>query len=233
MDLSGAYQEYQARRADIMNVREDLREFKVAMLKVAALKLAAQEEHFKRLIAIEERRARELNEATRSFEDYREIIMSERTQFPELDLSRIDESLRDAGARVASDRSTPADEYRYATDLFEVLENGGDRVKFYREHPAPSRVRLQRLSRALFQAAAVQARAGTPEYLAELRRAQEAQRYSIVLSSLEARAYETLVNTGVQRLAMLHAGGIKPETIAQLVFQAGQLAGISVIASLQ
>jgi len=92
---------------------------------------------------------------------------------------------------------------------------------------------VQRLARALFQAASVQARAETPEYMAELRRAQEAQRYSIVLSSIEARAYETLVNTGVHRLAMLHAGGIKPEQIAQLVFQAGQLAGISVIASLQ
>ncbi|WP_321473560.1 hypothetical protein [uncultured Paludibaculum sp.] len=228
--LSAAYQEYKTRRDEIAKVRAQLREFRVAMLKVAVLKLTAQEEHFKRLMAIEARRMRELEAAASAFEEYRDIIRCERQQSLDLDLARIDDSLLEAGTRVGNVGSTVADAYRYSSDLQEVLSTGGDTQRFCREHPAPSRLRVQRLARALFQAASVQARAGTPQYLAELRRAQEEQRYSIIQSSLEARAYETLTNTGVRRLAMLYAGGIKPEQIAQLVFQAGQLAGVSVIA---
>ena len=229
--LGEAYQEFKDRRDQIQNVQQELRELRAEMLKIAVLKLVAQEEHLKRLIAIEARRAREIEDAVASFELYRTALMCERQRNSGLDLKRIDDSLRELGQSAASDKSTPSDGYLYTEKRVNVSSD--DQVKFLnfcKGTAAPMRQRLEALARALFQAAAVQTRGATPEYLAELRRAQEQQRYSIVQSSLEARAYETLVETGVRRLALLHAGGIKPSEIAQLVYQAGQLAGVSVIA---
>jgi hypothetical protein len=130
---------------------------------------------------------------------------------------------------TASDKSTPSDEYLYNAKR-ENANSDDDVRTLCKEIPGPARLRLEGLARGLFQAAAVQTRGATPEYLAELRRSQEQQRYSIVQSSLEAQAYETLVEAGVRRLAMLHAGGIKPAEIAQLVYQAGELTGVGVIA---
>ncbi|MEO8125781.1 MAG: hypothetical protein ABJF23_01105 [Bryobacteraceae bacterium] len=200
------------------------------MLKIAVLKLVAEEEHLKRLIGIEERRAREIEDAVLSFEQYQAVMTCERQRDAAIDLKRIDDSLRELGQLAASDKSTPADEYIYSRRLSRALGDDAEIRKLCKEGPGPARLRLDALARALFQAAVVQTRGATPEYLAELRRAQEEQRYSIVQSSLEARAYETLVEAGTRRLALLHAGGIKPAEIAQLVYQAGQLAGIGVIA---
>jgi hypothetical protein len=70
---------------------------------------------------------------------------------------------------------------------------------------------------ALHVATAIAARGSTPANLAEVRVAQEHHRYSIRQSAVMARAYELTVSTGVQRLALYHKGGIKPETIALLI----------------
>ena len=228
--LGEAYQDFKVRQSQIEAVQKELRELKAEMLKIAVLKLAAEEEHLKRLIGIEERRAREIEDAVASFEEYRAVVLCERQRDSAFDLKRIDESLRELGLLAAADKATPADEYIYSRRLFRTLGDEEETLKLCKEGPGPARLRLGAAARALFQAAAVQTRGATPEYLAELRRAQEEQRYSIVQSSLEARAYETLVETGIRRLALLHSGGIKPQEIAQLVYQAGQLTGISVIA---
>ena len=231
--LGTAYQDYKTRRDEITKVKDQLGELKSEMLKITVLKLVAEEEHLGRLVAIEARRACELEDAAESFEEYRDIVICERDRDEGFDLRWIDDSLRELGQSASLDLSNSAPEYLYAAKKGSLGGSGEEKRRAFCKDAVPPRVRLQSLSRALFQAAAVETRGATPEYLAELRRAQEEQRYSIVQSSLEARAYETLVNTGVQRLALLHAGGIKPAQVAQLVFDAGQLAGVSLIAAKQ
>ena len=76
----------------------------------------------------------------------------------------------------------------------------------------------------LFIVAALIARGSTPTRLADLRLVQELHAYSIRKSAVRARAYELTVSTGVQRLALFHAGGIKPTDVAELVFAASNIA---------
>lgn len=76
----------------------------------------------------------------------------------------------------------------------------------------------------LFIVAALIARGSTPTRLADLRLVQEMHAYSIRKSAVRARAYELTVSTGVQRLALFHAGGIKPTDVAELVFAASNIA---------
>jgi hypothetical protein len=77
---------------------------------------------------------------------------------------------------------------------------------------------------ALHTASALMARGDTPERLAEVRVAQEEHLYSIRHSALVARAYELTVSTGVQRLALYHKGGVKPELVAQVIHAAATVA---------
>jgi hypothetical protein len=92
--LGQSYQEFKDRRDQIGNVRQELRELRAEMLKVAVLKLVAEQEHLKRMISIEERRAREIEDAVASFDRYRNAITCERQREPGFDLKRIDDSLR-------------------------------------------------------------------------------------------------------------------------------------------
>lgn len=228
--LGSAYHDYQQRMDDIGKVKQQLRDLQAEMLKIALQKLVAEEEHLQRLLAIEARRAHDLEDAATSFEQYRFALQCEGARNPGLDLMRIDQSLRELGQAAAADSSSASARFLYSSKEAQVFGDPPKHLQFCAAEAQPPGMRAEALARALFQAAAVQDRGNTPELFAELRRAQEQQRYSIVASSLEARAYETLVNTGVRRLAMLHAGGIKPEQVAQLIYQAGQLTGVSVIA---
>ncbi|MEO8126554.1 MAG: hypothetical protein ABJF23_04860 [Bryobacteraceae bacterium] len=72
---------------------------------------------------------------------------------------------------------------------------------------------------------ALAARVATPSRLAESRLAQEERRYAIRRDAIIARSYEAVIGTGAQRLAAYYQGGIRPETLAQLV-QALATAGL-------
>lgn len=82
----------------------------------------------------------------------------------------------------------------------------------------------------LYNAAALAARDTTPKRLASLRLAEEERRYSIRSSAVAARSYETLVASGVERLANYYKGGLKPETLAQIVNAVATLGLIPTIA---
>ena len=86
------------------------------------------------------------------------------------------------------------------------------------------RDRLINIFYVLHLATALAARGSTPEKLASLRTTHEEHRYSIRMSAVRARTYELTVLTGVQRLAMYHQGGIKPEVLAQLLHNISSLA---------
>jgi len=81
-------------------------------------------------------------------------------------------------------------------------------------------------AQALYDAVTLVTRGQTPAGLQALRIAEEEERYSIRASAAEARAYEQLLNSGAQRLALFYSGGIKPETVAQLLFNALSLANL-------
>lgn len=82
----------------------------------------------------------------------------------------------------------------------------------------------------MYNAAALAARDTTPKRLASLRLADEERRYSIRASAVAAQSYETLVSTGVERLATYYKGGIRLETLAQLATALGTLGLIPTIA---
>lgn len=89
---------------------------------------------------------------------------------------------------------------------------------------------LEAMIFALYNAGALVARDTTPKRLASLRLADEQHRYSVRASAVAARSYETLVGTGVQRLATYYQGGIKIESLAQIASAVATLGLIPTIA---
>ncbi|HZT28452.1 MAG TPA: hypothetical protein VFA33_01120 [Bryobacteraceae bacterium] len=79
---------------------------------------------------------------------------------------------------------------------------------------------LDRAVQLPFLAVAIGARWNSAPLVARLREAHEYHRYSIQRSRLEAHAYEVAVGAGAQRLAMFYKGGVRPETIAQILYTA-------------
>jgi len=92
--------------------------------------------------------------------------------------------------------------------------------------PEEARAAVNEQARMLYDAAALASHGETPAALARLRLAQEEERYSIRKSAAEAQAYEDILSTGLRRLALYYAGGLKPEAVAQLLFNALSLANL-------
>ena len=69
----------------------------------------------------------------------------------------------------------------------------------------------------LYGAAALAARDDTPVRLATLRIASEGRAFAIRQSAAAANEYEDTVLNGAQRLALYHKGGLKAQTVAQIV----------------
>jgi hypothetical protein len=89
---------------------------------------------------------------------------------------------------------------------------------------AKDRKRLINVFQMLHLAAALTVRGSTPHKLEQLRTTHEEHRYSIRKSAVRARTYELTVLTGVQRLALYHQGGIRPEVLAQLIHSISSVA---------
>lgn len=92
-------------------------------------------------------------------------------------------------------------------------------------------VKLDFAIQALFDAAAIAARGKMPSELKTLRLAQAEQRYEIRKSQVEARAYEVAISSGTQRLSLFYKGGIRPESISQIVYTAATVAIPAVIST--
>lgn len=84
---------------------------------------------------------------------------------------------------------------------------------------------------ALFDAAAIAARGTMPGNLKTLRLAQAEQRYEIRKSQVEARAYEIAISSGTQRLSLFYKGGIRPESISQIIYTAATVAIPAIIST--
>jgi len=107
-----------------------------------------------------------------------------------------------------------------SNDTKNTLEQTRRTIQSSRDELSEKRKKLAHVLDVLHVAAALSAHGTVPGNLASLRLAQEEHRYSIRKSAVLARAYEVTVATGTQRLALYYKGGIRPETIAQLVHSA-------------
>lgn len=94
-----------------------------------------------------------------------------------------------------------------------------DRIDGTMEKLASARNRdaLERASRVLFACTSLAAEGRLPDRLFRLRLAELEHLRSIQLSAANARVYESVFVGGVDRLALFYQGGIKPETLAQIV----------------
>ena len=97
-------------------------------------------------------------------------------------------------------------------------------IDFSYQSTVDNRDMVADIPQALYTLAALISRGDTPRRLAELRLSTEYQAYSIRKSAVRVRAYELTISTGAKRLALFHKGGIKPETIAELVFAISNVA---------
>ncbi len=79
------------------------------------------------------------------------------------------------------------------------------------------REELDRAVRALYACGALSAEALLPLNLFKLRMAQLQHLKSIQISAANAKIYESVLGGGVERLALFYKGGVKPETVAQLL----------------
>ena len=84
---------------------------------------------------------------------------------------------------------------------------------------------LQQVADLLFVGAALASRGQLPGRLYRLRAAELEHLHSIQSSAANARVYETILGGGVERLALFYQGGIKPETLGQII-QSLSTAGI-------
>ena len=84
---------------------------------------------------------------------------------------------------------------------------------------------LQRAVRILYSCTSLAARGQIPNDLYRVRLAQLEHMKSIQLSAANARVYESVLGGGVERLALFYQGGVRPETLAQVI-QSLSTAGI-------
>jgi hypothetical protein len=85
--------------------------------------------------------------------------------------------------------------------------------------------KISRLLLLLFDSASLAARGDTPLKLASLRAIEEEHRNSIRRSAIVSSSYQSILSSGAARLAQYYKGGLKPETVAQLI-QALSTAGL-------
>ena len=69
----------------------------------------------------------------------------------------------------------------------------------------------------LYNAAALAARNDTPNRIASQRESMEERTHSLRRAAVNSEVFEQVIASGVQRLALYHRGGIKPETLASLI----------------
>lgn len=155
--------------------------------------LRVQEDHAQKLIAIEQRKQKEIAPIRRLLNDVDNGLAGTNNNVPCLS---------------PAERSQP---------IADVLQ---------RKAQANDDICLQFLTFALINAAALTARNDTPVRLAFLRSTMEDRANALRISQARTQQIEELIANGVQRLAIFHKGGIKPENLAQLL-QALATAGIA------
>jgi len=87
------------------------------------------------------------------------------------------------------------------------------------------KLNLGEMLATLYSAGALAARGNTAQRLALYRETLEARAHSLRRASVLAAMHERIVANGAQRLALYYKGGVKPESLAQLI-QALATAGI-------
>jgi hypothetical protein len=209
--LAQVYRDFQTATASAPTAADAVHEAKVKLLQ-------AEAEHLHNVIQISARREAELSDALQiaaSLKAGLECIEHGRAQ-------------PDADCPIRSDRAFKPDE-QIEVSLRRVLQTAkGARQRADENQDAAAQARLEdeawrekqivaTLLYSLYNASAIASHGETPVRLADLRAAQEEHRYAIRQNAILAHSYETVIASGVQRLALYYKGGVKPEVIAQIV----------------
>lgn len=86
-----------------------------------------------------------------------------------------------------------------------------------RQTPSAQPVNLSQMLSLLYEASALAARNHTPVRLAEQRESLEQRAHSLRQAGSSSAAYQALIVNGLQRLSLYYKGGIRPNTIADLI----------------
>ncbi|MBA2659478.1 MAG: hypothetical protein H0U72_08030 [Nitrosospira sp.] len=196
-NLRTVYETYNKR---IKTIETELVELKIPLMQIAIDRLQIEEEHWTNIAAIQARRVTEEDEIKLLIDDY-----NCRTGSKPLNVKSAEES--------------QLTDHKCFSESKPLNVKSAERVEetLYRFVQRKDRAQLVNTLLALYVATAIAARGNTPSKLVDVRLSQEEHLYSIRQSAVMARAYELTVSTGVQRLALFHKGGVKPETIAQVI----------------
>ena len=210
-EITDLYDKYDARVKEISTLKDELGEFYISLQESALRGLEAQEEHLSILGTIEARRSLELAEA-------RELIERYEAAQPRL--------LQDYYGRCFSVRKSDLTMERI-TDTVSLAMN----MKHDCKVTGSTGTRIMRpgdvvedLMLDLYMATTIVSRVPASVRLAQLRRAHEEHRYAIKQRIVQAHAYELMLNSGADRLALFYKGGIKPAQLAQLIYNVANIA---------
>lgn len=209
-EITELYNNFDTRVKAIRDLKAHLGEFYISLQEGALRALEAQEEHLAILGAIETQRSLELAEA-------RELIV-----LYEADQKRL---LKDYYGRCFTVTKKDLTDERI-TDTVSLAMKMPDCKVTGSLGPAIMRPRdvVEDIMLFLYRATTIVSRVPTSVRLAELRRRHEDHRFAIKQRILEAHAYELILNSGADRLALFYKGGIKPAQLAQLIFNVANVA---------
>lgn len=210
-EITDLYDKYDTRLQQISTLKAQLGEFYISLQEAALRGLEAQEEHLSILGAIEARRSLELAEAR---------VLIARYEAAQKRL------LQDYYGRCFSDKKSDLTNERI-TDTVNLAMNmtpncdvkGTIRTINMRPRDVVEDIMLD-----LYMATTIVSRVPASVRLAQLRRAHEEHRYAIKQRIVQSHAYELILNSGADRLALFYKGGIKPAQLAQLIYNVANIA---------
>jgi hypothetical protein len=210
-EITDLYDKFDTRVKDIGTLKTQLGEFYIS-LQVAALRgLEAQEEHLSILGTIEARRSLELAEA-------RQLLLSFEKDKDRLMIHYYGRCFTERKSDLTDEPIT--DTVRLAMRMPNCKDVPGT-ISSRTMHP---RDVVEDIMKMLYKATTIVSRVPTSVRLAQLRRAHEEHRYAIKQRIVQAHAYELILNSGADRLALFYKGGIKPTQLAQLIFNVANVA---------
>lgn len=212
-ELADLYKKVNDRVKQLQALKDQLGDFNEGLQEIALKSLEVEAEHLKLLAAIEARRGLELADARLLLQQYEGLKEQLLTDFYQrcFGLS--------APADVNKEHVVETFELARKTSRCEIRNPNSGVTSVLGPRDAVSDV-----MRLLFTATAIVSRVPRSNALAELRTAEEDHRYSLRRRALQASVYELTMTAGALRLALFYRGGIKPAQLAQLIYNAANIA---------
>lgn len=162
------------------------------------------------------------NSAAIALETHLDLLEAEERHFGNLGMiaARRDREVADMLSLIeeAQNQLDAIAKLQMPRDIGDSLRKGID--AYNKAKPAPRKLRADELFtmvHCLYNVTAIATRDDTPIRLATLRLVAEEREYSIRQAAIGARSYEQAIVSGMERLALYHKGGVKPQTLAAFI----------------